>query len=97
MRYIQNPKQTSCTAQANTEEEGPKKKKHHSSLGHLWKTLKQDLMSPKAAAADLQVGLMPGWAYRSCLIAAARIIRKHCVWECYFFEKPLYSTHSQSA
>ena len=55
MRDNQNPKQNSCTAQANVEEEWPKKKKHHSSLGHLWKTLKQDLMSPKAAAADLQV------------------------------------------
>jgi len=31
------------------------KKKHRSSMGHLWKNLKNDFLDPKAAAADLQV------------------------------------------
>ena len=36
------------------EEHDDLKKKRHSTLGHLWKTVKNDLLNPKAAAADIQ-------------------------------------------
>ena len=38
--------------QSNSAE--PKRKKSHSALGHLWKTIKNDFLNPKAAAADFQ-------------------------------------------
>ena len=30
------------------------KKRKHSTLGHLWKVMKNDFLNPKAAAADIQ-------------------------------------------
>lgn len=36
------------------EASGEAKKKKHSTMGHFWKTVKNDFLNPKAAAADLQ-------------------------------------------
>lgn len=44
--------QASYLLQQDRSERGAAKKKH-STIGHLWKAVKNDLLNPKAAAADL--------------------------------------------